>query len=130
MSEHQEIWCQPSDQPKRQFVVIFDDPQMDLATFDDEEEARSFWEEASINWNCYLLGTLPRDQSSKRHRHAEVVEEVRKVLGPIVEASAKSDAAMISANLPLAPDWDEAPTHITHGQLRAARALLSRLEER
>lgn len=60
MSEHQEIWCQPSDQVKRQFIVMFDDVAMDVATFDDEAEARAFWEEANINWNCYLLGTLPR----------------------------------------------------------------------
>jgi len=60
MSEHQEIWCQPSDQPKRQFVVIFDDPQMDLAAFDNEEEARAFWEKANLNWTCYLMATLPR----------------------------------------------------------------------
>ncbi|MGU3398828.1 hypothetical protein ACLBWS_03660 [Brucellaceae bacterium D45D] len=57
---HQEIWCQPSDQPNRQFVVLFDDPQMDIAVFDDEVAARSFWEKANINWNCYLLGTMPR----------------------------------------------------------------------
>lgn len=60
MSDHQEIWCQPSDQPKRQFLVLFDDPQMDIAVFDDEAEARKYWEEATINWSCYLLGTLHR----------------------------------------------------------------------
>lgn len=57
---HQEIWCQPSDQPKRQFIVLFDDTQMDIAVFDDETEARTYWEKATLDWNCYLLGTLPR----------------------------------------------------------------------
>lgn len=60
MTGHQEIWCQPGDAPKRQFIVFFDDPSQDIATFDDEDEARAFWEKASIDWNCYLLGTLPR----------------------------------------------------------------------
>lgn len=60
MSVHQEIWCQPADQPKRQFLVLFDDPQMDLAVFTDEAEARAYWEKANLNWTCYLMGTLPR----------------------------------------------------------------------
>jgi hypothetical protein len=63
MAEHQEIWCQPADQPKRQFLVLFDDPQMDLAVFDDEVEARTFWEKANLNWTCYLMGTMPRSPS-------------------------------------------------------------------
>ncbi|NNU70411.1 hypothetical protein G9X67_34740 [Rhizobium sp. WYCCWR 11152] len=64
MTEHQEIWCQPADHPKRQFLVMFDDPQMDLAVFDNEEEARAFWEKANLNWTCYLMGTLPRSTST------------------------------------------------------------------
>ena len=63
MTEHQEIWCQPGDQPKRQFLVLFDDPEMGLAVFDDEGEARAYWERAAIDWNCYLLGTLPRGKT-------------------------------------------------------------------
>ncbi|MGR9056102.1 hypothetical protein ACU8NH_09350 [Rhizobium leguminosarum] len=63
MTEHQEIWCQPADQPKRQFLVLFDDPQMDLAVFDNEDEARIFWEKANLNWTCYLMGTLSRSPS-------------------------------------------------------------------
>lgn len=59
MSERQENWCQPADQMKRQFLVLFDDPEMDMAIFDDEAEARRYWREATINWNCYLLGVLP-----------------------------------------------------------------------
>lgn len=65
MTEHQEIWCQPSDQPKRQFIVMFDDVAMDVATFNDEDEARAYWEKANVDWNCYLLGTLPRNPSPK-----------------------------------------------------------------
>lgn len=63
MSEHQEIWCQPGDVPKRQFIVFFDDPTQDIATFSDEDEARTYWERARIDWNCYLLGTLPRQRT-------------------------------------------------------------------
>lgn len=63
MTEHQEIWCQPADQPKRQFLVLFDDPQIDLAVFDDEAEARAYWEKANLNWTCYLMGTMPRSPS-------------------------------------------------------------------
>jgi hypothetical protein len=63
MSDHQEIWCQPADQPKRQFIIMFDDPQMDVAVFDNEEEARAYWEKANLNWTCYLMGTLPRASS-------------------------------------------------------------------
>lgn len=65
MAEHQEIWCQPAAQPKRQFLVLFDDPQMELAVFDDEAEARAYWEKSNINWTCYLMGTMPRSPSPK-----------------------------------------------------------------
>ncbi len=64
MTEHQEIWCQPGNMPKRQFVVFFDDPDQGIAVFDDEDEARTFWEKANMAWSCYLLGTLPRDRTA------------------------------------------------------------------
>lgn len=53
-------WCQPSDQQHaRKFIVRFCEPDMCDADFDDEDEAREFWSRATVNWNCYLFGTLP-----------------------------------------------------------------------
>lgn len=63
MNDYQEIWCQPRQSLKRQFVVFFDDAEMGIAVFDDEDEARTYWEKANLNWSCYLLGTLPRQRT-------------------------------------------------------------------
>lgn len=55
-------WCQPMKEGKhtpRQFVVLYEDAEQGICTFDDEAEARDHWERANVNWNCYLLGTLP-----------------------------------------------------------------------
>lgn len=79
MTEHQEIWCQPGDAAKRQFIIFFDDPSQDIATFDDEDEARAFWERASIDWNCYLLGTLPRQKAKPEPRSIDPVAWMRDV---------------------------------------------------
>lgn len=57
-----EGWCQPMDCGKhtsRKFIVRFDDAERGEAVFDDEAEARAFWEKANQNWNCYLFGALP-----------------------------------------------------------------------
>lgn len=56
-----EEWCQPGDIRKRQFIVTFDDPDCRRAVFDDETDARKFWGRASLNYNCYLFGAMPRD---------------------------------------------------------------------
>lgn len=62
--------------------------------------------------------------AAERHRHTEVMEEVRKVLEPFAREAANwwpaaSDERFISGE-----------TAIKLSHLRAARALLSRLEER
>lgn len=59
-------WCQPGDMRKRQFLVTFDDPDCRTAVFDNEEEARAFWERANLNWNCYLFGAMPRSPSPEK----------------------------------------------------------------
>ncbi len=57
-------WCQPGDIRKRQFIVTFDDPDCTRrAVFDDEAEARRFWERANLDYNCYLFGAMPRTPS-------------------------------------------------------------------
>lgn len=110
MTGHQEIWCQPGDATKRQFIVFFDDPSQDIATFDDEDEARAFWERASIDWNCYLLGTLPRIRNvtplylhpplSHRGEDSAEVERLRGLLSRAEEyvidgvTNAKAEAEM------------------------------------
>lgn len=43
----------------RKFLVYFDDPEQGIVVFEDEKEAREFWKQASITWNCYLFGALP-----------------------------------------------------------------------
>lgn len=60
MADLQQTWCQPGDQPRRQFIVLFDDVEKEMAVFDDEEEARAFWKQASLEWNCYLFAAMPR----------------------------------------------------------------------
>lgn len=41
-------------------MVVYEDPDMGSAVFDDEAEAREHFEKASIAWNCYLFGLMPR----------------------------------------------------------------------
>lgn len=56
-------WCQPNYEGKihpRKFMVVYEDAEMGNAVFDDEAEARDHFEKASINWNCYLFGLMPR----------------------------------------------------------------------
>jgi hypothetical protein len=59
-------WCQPMDCGKhtpRKFIVRFEDADRGDAVFDNENEAREFFERADTNWNCYLFGSLPRFRS-------------------------------------------------------------------
>lgn len=61
-SPARQAWCQPMDGGKhtpRKFIVRFEDADRGDAVFDDEAEARAFWEQANDNWNCYLFGALP-----------------------------------------------------------------------
>jgi hypothetical protein len=56
-------WCQPNYEGKvqpRKFMVVYEDAEMGNALFDDEAEARQHFEKASVAWNCYLFGLLPR----------------------------------------------------------------------
>jgi hypothetical protein len=53
-------WCQPPSKGNtRQFVVMFEDTEMGIAVFEDEAEARKYFERANINWNCTLFGAMP-----------------------------------------------------------------------
>lgn len=55
-------WCQPmhnGEHASRQFIVRFEDADRGDAVFDDEAEARAYWQKANDNWNCYLFGALP-----------------------------------------------------------------------
>ena len=56
-------YCQPMDKGEhtgQKFVVLFDDAEKQMAIFEDEFEARDFWEKANSDWNCYLMGALER----------------------------------------------------------------------
>lgn len=77
MTDLQTLWCQPGDQPRRQFVVIFDDPEQSMAVFDNEVAARAFWERASIDWSCHLMGALPREPDS--HAVSDVLKLLEKI---------------------------------------------------
>lgn len=77
MSDPQNIWCQPGDQQRRQFVVLFDDPDKAMAVFDNEADARDFWEKASIDWNCHLLGALPRDPDA--NPAADILDRLKRI---------------------------------------------------
>lgn len=55
--------CQPSydgqsNSPK--YLVRFADAEVGDCYFDDEGEARGFFESAIMNWNCYLFGLLEK----------------------------------------------------------------------
>lgn len=55
-------WCQPrqnGEHSQRMFIVRFEDADKGDAVFDNEVEAREFWQKANDNWNCYLFGSLP-----------------------------------------------------------------------
>lgn len=104
MSDHQEIWCQPSDQPKRQFLVLFDDPQMDLAVFDDERKARDFWEKANLNWNCYLMGTLQRSGWHSKEQDAVLAAIARYDGDPRLPSASQILTALATAVSAHAPD--------------------------
>lgn len=85
MADPQEKWCQPGDQPRRQFIVLFDDADKQMAVFNDEDEARAFWKQASLEWNCYLLGALPRkpDVPLSEPRETELFTENRKAVAEL-----------------------------------------------
>lgn len=84
MNDYQEIWCQPRQSLKRQFVVFFDDPDQGIAVFDDEDEARTFWEKANMAWSCYLLGTLPREKGESIELLKSQREQLRKALADML----------------------------------------------
>src|SRR3954464_16091874 len=73
-------WCQPMDQGKhgpRKFIVYFEDADQSPAVFDNEAEARKFFEAATTNWNCYLFGALPRDHAEGEDRIAAIFNEAQ-----------------------------------------------------
>jgi len=54
-------WCQPGDQPKRHWLVKFEDTDKGEAVFTDEAEAREFFDRADGGgWNCWLFAAVPR----------------------------------------------------------------------
>jgi hypothetical protein len=54
-------WCQPGDQPKRHWLVKFEDTEKGDAVFTDEAEAREFFDRADGGgWNCWLFAAVPR----------------------------------------------------------------------
>jgi hypothetical protein len=77
MSDPQQTWCQPGDRKRRQFIVMFDDADKEMAVFDGEVEARTFWKQTSLEWNCYLFGALPRGDLPEGD--GEVLEHLEKV---------------------------------------------------
>ena len=82
-------WCQPRydgrDHP-RKFMVVYEDADMGSALFEDETEARNHFEAASIAWNCYLFGLLPRSALSTSQSdpapeivHSSIVDQLDRV---------------------------------------------------
>lgn len=76
-----EEWCQPSDIKFRTWMVWFEDSEQGISVFDNEAEARAFWEQANITWNCYLFQAAPL-----AHARAPTSEEITAAL-----ADAKGD---------------------------------------
>jgi hypothetical protein len=55
-------YCQPRYQGEVQspkFILRFADSEVGDLLFEDESEAREAFSNYSVNWNCYLFGTLP-----------------------------------------------------------------------
>lgn len=46
--------------PEPNWIVIFDDAEMGNAVFENESEARDFFERVKHNWNCYLYQLVER----------------------------------------------------------------------
>ncbi len=87
MDDPQKTWCQPGDQPRRQFIVLFDDAEKQMAVFDDEDEARAYWKQASLDWNCDLFGAMPLkpDVPLAEPKDTEIFSENRKAVSGLCE---------------------------------------------
>lgn len=118
MSDHPEIWLEPK------------------CAENNHPEGRQWCQDAVFE-TCSECGEKPTRYiradivEAERQRHAEVREEVRKVLKPFANvadailAEAPTDAAYYSVFM----DCEGKSWRLTTDQLRAVRALLSRLEE-
>jgi hypothetical protein len=64
---------------------MFDDADRQMALFDDEDEARAFWKQASLEWNCYLLGAMPRkpDVPLEEPKDTAIFSENRKAVSEL-----------------------------------------------
>lgn len=58
-------WCQPGDRPERRYVVMYDEAGIPPAVFDDWQEARDHYVQATHNWNCWLFAAVPADDLGK-----------------------------------------------------------------
>lgn len=57
-------YCQPDYGGKthpQKYFIIFEDAEMGMLFYDNEDEARTDWNNLIVNWNCYLCGTLERN---------------------------------------------------------------------
>lgn len=48
------------DERKRQWIIVFDDADMGIMFFDDEQAAHTKWDSAKDNWTCTLYETSER----------------------------------------------------------------------
>lgn len=61
-------WCQPGDDAKRRWLVYFEDTEKGFSVFEDETEAREFFDKANGGgWNCYLFAAAPRQSTALAH---------------------------------------------------------------
>jgi len=56
-------WCHPADEDQQQWLLMFEDEEMGLAEYDNEDEARKAFAEAEANWNCHLFVSVARDST-------------------------------------------------------------------
>ena len=60
-------YCQPDYDGKihpRRYIIVFEDSELGILYYDNKDEARSDWNKLIINWNCYLFGTLERENAN------------------------------------------------------------------
>jgi hypothetical protein len=45
---------------QRRWIILFEDAEMGMMVFDNEDEAHARYESLSITWNCHLMETCLR----------------------------------------------------------------------
>jgi len=54
-------WCHPGDDPQQRWVIVFEDNDVPMSIYYDEQEAITAFRRAEcMGWNCHLFTSVPR----------------------------------------------------------------------